>query len=121
MDSSALLALIKMEPGAEVVSRAMGDGIVSPVIMAESLSKAASLGHDAAEVERRLLETGLRIEPISIDDVRAVAGLYALAKHDVSLADRFCLALAIQRGLPLITSDRPWRDLGLPVELRFFR
>jgi hypothetical protein len=39
----------------------------------------------------------------------------------VSLADRFRFALALGRGLPAPTADRPWLDLGLPFEIELIR
>lgn len=121
IDTSALLALVKMEPGANIVASALADGIVSPVILAECLSKAGTLGYDPVVVEREILEPGLQVEPLLLADIRAVARLHPLAHRNVSLADRFCLALAIERRLPLLTADRPWAALDLPVELRFIR
>jgi PIN domain nuclease of toxin-antitoxin system len=120
-DSSALLALIKQERGADVVAQALSDGVVSPVTFAETLSKAALLGHDPAAAEERLLRAGLTVAVLSLDDLRAVIRLHPFARRDVSLADRFGLALAMERKLPILTADRPWRDLGLPVELRYIR
>ena len=120
-DSSALLALIKQEPGAQVVAGELSDGLVSPVTFAETVSKAALLGHDPAAVEDRLLRAGLTVAPLSLHDLRAVIRLHPFAKRDVSLADRFGLALALERNLPILTAARPWRDLGLPVELRYIR
>lgn len=121
IDSSALLALVKFEIGHEAVASALADGIVSPVIFAESVSKAGLLGFDPARVERDILGAGLHIEPITLTDLRAVARLHPLAGRGVSLADRFCLALGMERRQPILTADRPWRDLGLPVELRYIR
>eukprot|EP01041_Mallomonas_annulata_P028380 gene28380-50224_t len=109
------MALVKMEPGNEIVAASLSDGIVSPVIFAECLSKAGNLGHDPSQVERQLLEPGLRIETLPLDDIRAFARLHPLALRNVSLADRFCLSLAMQRKVPLLTADRPWAALGLPA------
>jgi PIN domain nuclease of toxin-antitoxin system len=39
----------------------------------------------------------------------------------LSLADRVCLALGIDRNLPVVTGDRAWASAGLPVELVLFR
>ncbi len=121
MDSSALLALVKDEVGADQVSRALPTAIASPVIFAESVSKAANQGYDPDRVAAQLLADGLVIRSIGSENMASVIKLHRLALRNVSLADRFCLALAMQLALPILTADRPWRDLGLPVELRYIR
>jgi PIN domain nuclease of toxin-antitoxin system len=39
----------------------------------------------------------------------------------ISMGDRFCLALAEELGLPVVTGDRRWKDLGLPLDVRLIR
>jgi len=46
--------------------------------------------------------------------------LGAVAIKD-SLGDRVCLALARRRGLPVLTTDKPWADLDLGIEVRLIR
>lgn len=121
IDSSALLALIKREPGWERALDVIDSAVASPVILAESLSKAVRFGYGIDETESMLMEAGLRLSEVGIEDVRRVARLHARGDRDVSLTDRFCLALAMKLALPLVTADRPWAALGLPVELRFIR
>ncbi len=41
-------------------------------------------------------------------------------KHGLSIADRLCLALAMELGVPALTTDRAWANLaldGLQIEL----
>ena len=121
IDSSALLALIRREPGYERATAEIRDALVSPVILAETLGKAARFGFDIGATDVMLAKAGLRTATIEAGDLRAVAELHARRDRDISLADRFCLALAMRLSLPLVTADRPWRDLGLPVELRYIR
>lgn len=121
VDSSALLALIKSESGAEVVADALPSAVASTVIFVESVSKAANQGYNPEHVATQLLSDGLSIHRSSPDDLSSVIKLHRLALRNVSLADRFCLALAMELGVPVLTADRPWRDLGLPVELRYIR
>lgn len=121
IDTSALVAFVKREPGGEQVGPRLAEGVVSPVILAETLSKLASQGFDARSIRDRLFIAGLMVEPLGPDDVQAVVALHTLARSNISLADRFCLALAMQRGLPVLTGDRPWADLGLPLRIEFIR
>jgi PIN domain nuclease of toxin-antitoxin system len=39
----------------------------------------------------------------------------------ISLADRACLALAVELGMPVMTGDHAWRDLDIDVEVQLFR
>lgn len=39
----------------------------------------------------------------------------------LSLGDRFCLALGLERNLPVITADRAWAGLDLGVEIQLIR
>lgn len=121
IDTSALMALIKDEPGAEAVERSLPGALASPVIFAECLSKLANQGYDAEAARDDFLISGLEVPDFTVSDVAGVKALHALASRGVSLADRFCLALALDRRLPVLTADRPWADLGLPIEIRLIR
>ena len=121
IDSSALLALIKKEPGHDRVRDVIDEAVVSPVILAECLGKAARYGLDPVATEELLLAAGLRLSTVDIADIHLVAQLHARPDRNISLADRFCLSLAMRLSLPLVTADRPWAALSLPIELRFIR
>jgi PIN domain nuclease of toxin-antitoxin system len=41
--------------------------------------------------------------------------------YGLSLADRVCLALAIERGAKVYTADRAWKSIPLPIEIEVFR
>jgi ribonuclease VapC len=120
-DSSALIAVYLDEPGGEAAGAWLAEGVASAVIFAETLGKLALKGFDPAETRRLFLAAGLEVEAVTESDAVAVAALYELARSGVSLADRFCLAHALGRGLELATADRAWNDLGLPVTLRLIR
>jgi ribonuclease VapC len=121
VDSSALIAFVLNEPGAGRVGAALGEGIVSTVVLAECLSKLAAKGVDPGEAKVQLAAAGLQIEPFGEEGVAAVVSLHRFAKEGISLADRFCLALALQRGLSVLTGDRPWAKLDLPLQVELIR
>jgi ribonuclease VapC len=121
IDSSALIALVRDEPGADRVAAAIGDAAVSAVILAECLSKLAGFGFDPDAVRSRFSMAGLSVQGFDLADVAAVVALRRLSKQGVSLADRFCLALALDRDLPVLTGDRDWADLGLPLQIELIR
>ena len=126
LDASALLALLKGEPGAERVAEALEQGAyLSAVNLAEVLSKLADWGEDPAEAQARMAQVGLlgaavEVLPFTGEDVLEVARLRALTRaYGLSFGDRACLALARRLGLPALTAERAWAelDLGIPVEV----
>ena len=126
LDASALLALLKGEPGAERVAEALERGAyLSAVNLAEVLSKLADWGEDPAEAQARMAQVGLlgaavEVLPFTGEDALEVARLRALTRaHGLSFGDRACLALARRLGLPALTAERAWAelDLGIPVEV----
>jgi ribonuclease VapC len=126
LDASALLALLKGEPGAERVAEALERGAyLSAVNLAEVLSKLADWGEDPAEAQARMAQVGLlgaavAVLPFTGEDALEVARLRALTRaYGLSFGDRACLALARRLGLPALTAERAWAelDLGIPVEV----
>ena len=121
LDSSVLMAIVKQEPGAIAGREALSDGMVSAVNFAETLGKLALQGFDPDSAERELRGAGLSVSAVLDEDIAGVVALHQLAKRGISLADRFCLALAIRTGLPCLTGDRSWTELSLAVQVSVFR
>jgi PIN domain nuclease of toxin-antitoxin system len=67
---------------------------------------------------------GLGIEFVDVDVelVRGSARLrHSTRKAGLSLGDRVCLALGEELGLPLLTTNRAWAGLGLPLKVDVIR
>jgi ribonuclease VapC len=113
-DSSALLALIFQEPGADMVAAllAQGDGIVGAVNLAEVVAKMRDHGMDEATADAVRTGLPLAVEPFSASQA-ARAGHLRMATRalGLSLGDRCCLALAREQDADVITADRPWKTL----------
>ena len=120
-DASALLALLRDEPGAAVVERHIGDGMISAVNVQEVIKELLRRGIPM-EVALDLLDAlHLDVRPHGRDDAVAAAALYPATRHHGSgLGDRSCMALAIAEGLPALTADQAWARIdaaGLAVRL----
>lgn len=129
LDASALLALIRKEPGASRVGAAVDRGAaISAVNWAEVLSKLVETGGDPETAATRALPIsnrgagGLTVVVFDDEQARTVARLRGKTRSlGLSLADRAALALAHLRGLPVLTTDRAWRSLRLAVKIDVIR
>lgn len=123
LDASAVLAFLGGEPGAERVEASLtGGAVISAVNLAEVVSKLSDRGMPSVEVRQTVAELGIEVESFTEDHALVVGELRAVtAASGLSLGDRACLALALQRGESVLTSDRAWGELhtvsGLRVEL----
>ena len=113
LDASALLALLRDEPGAVKVADAIGDARMSSVNYAEVVSHFIHAGMPADQVDAMLRPLPMTV--VAADQALAViAGrLRAVtAEAGLSLGDRFCLALARRDDLPALTADKQWRTVA---------
>ena len=114
-DASAILALLRDEPGADVVAQHIGDGLISAVNFQEVVKGLLrrEVPIDAALAMLDALH--LDVRPHGRDDAVAAANLYPATKAFGSgLGDRTCMALAIAEGLPVLTADQEWARIEVP-------
>jgi ribonuclease VapC len=122
VDASAILAAIKDEPGGRQAALDTRGGRISALNYCEIASYLAERGSSQEDIERLFAPFELTVEPF--DRVRAMSAglLAAIAKRrNISLADRACIALAVELGLPAMTGDRAWADLDVGLEIRLIR
>ena len=121
-DASAILALALGERGSDMVRGARPDAVVSAVNHLEVVSKLLRVGLDEAEVHSFLDEAFPRVVPLGRAQADGAARLHAGSRElGLSYADCACLAFAAERGLPVLTGDRKWTRIDVPVEVRLFR
>lgn len=123
LDSSAILAILDREPGAEKLSL-------------EILSHAVISAVNLAEVQTVLVNRGIPPDDAWIDACSPVREVIAFSREQaklvgslvnqtrllvLSLGDRACLALGILRGVPVYTADRVWKKLKVGVDVRLLR
>ncbi len=122
LDASALLAYLFGETGHDLVLPEIPGGCISAVNLSEVLGRFVKDGHDPVLVSKRIRESGLEVVPFDADDAALAANLRRHTDRvGLSLGDRACISLAMARGIPALTADRIWADLGLPVTIRLIR
>ncbi len=120
---SAVLAYLQSEPGAEIVEPILlGKSLISATNLAEIVSKLRDGGMPDPMIKDVLTELSLTIIPFDADGAFPAGFLVASTKSlGLSLGDRACISLAISRHLPVLTADRIWTRLSLPVEICVIR
>lgn len=120
MDASAVLALVRDEPGADKVALQVGRAAISAVNLQEIIKELALSGLDVETIRELLDELRLDVRAHDVEAAYMAAGLHAQTKEfGRGLGDRSCLALAMQLGVPALTADREWKKVkvkGLKVE-----
>ena len=112
LDASAVLALVRDEPGAEKVIPYIGHAAISAVNLQEVIKELLLSGLDEPTIRKLLDELRLDTRAHDVDAAYAAAGLHAQTREfGRGLGDRSCLALALQLGVPALTADREWKKV----------
>ena len=119
IDASVILAIAKNERIDEIAVSIIDGGVMSTVNISEVYAKLADLKMNSTKV-KPLLDTLSRIEPLSLPQARLAGFLRDRTRHaGLSLGDRCCLALAIELGAEVYTTEHVWSrvDVGCKIHL----
>jgi PIN domain nuclease of toxin-antitoxin system len=123
LDASALLVLLKGEPGGDKVMDALKEGAaISAINFSEVVAKLNESNMPEEAIHEAL--DFLELDIVGFDTQNAYkAGMLRLVtkRAGLSLGDRACLALAQQLNLPAITADRVWEDVVPDVVVQVIR
>nr|VFK10396.1 MAG: PIN domain nuclease, a component of toxin-antitoxin system (PIN domain) [Candidatus Kentron sp. LPFa]VFK13232.1 MAG: PIN domain nuclease, a component of toxin-antitoxin system (PIN domain) [Candidatus Kentron sp. LPFa]VFK26507.1 MAG: PIN domain nuclease, a component of toxin-antitoxin system (PIN domain) [Candidatus Kentron sp. LPFa] len=122
LDASALLAFLHKEPGAERVQHALDGALVSSVNWVEVVQKSLERQTGVSWLREGFSAVGVIFEPFTSAQAEIAARLWGKTRrYGLSLADRACISLAMERQLPILTADRIWAEPDLGVEIRLLR
>ncbi len=122
LDSSAFIAYIFDEKGADEAYKYLYNSIVSSVIYCEFISLMTERGFTIDEARETVDSFGIEI--IDFDETQAVLAAELRNKtkaKGLSLGDRSCLALAITKKIPVVTADKIWSKLDIGVNVKLIR
>ena len=126
LDSFAMLALMRLEPGADQVTALLREAERETTRVFMSL---IGLGEMAYIVERRWGKARLRdflayvnavpIEIAPVNQDRVLAAAHVKAHHSISYADAFAVALAQELGATVVTGDPEFRSVEALVPVQW--
>jgi ribonuclease VapC len=123
LDASALIALIAAEPGADsVASRIEDEALLSTANLAEVLSKGAERGLAVDELHSTIKDLGVHVVRVTTEHAVTAGLLRPLTKAvGLGLGDRLCLALALDAGCPVLTTEKRWKNAPHGVQVDVIR
>ena len=107
LDSSAVLALVFNEAGADRVLEHSPSAVLSAVSYSECVATATDRGVPLPDAVRILDSLQFILAPFGHETAILAGSFCKPTRHlNCSFADRACLATACLRGLPVVTADR---------------
>lgn len=122
LDASALIALLRVEDGADRVAAALPDAAIGAVNFSEVIAKFQERGATDATLDALVADMEIPVLPFDLALADAAGRLRSRTRSSgLSLGDRACLALARQLGAIVLTADRAWAALDLDVNVELIR
>lgn len=100
----------------------MYGALLSAVNLTEVHGKLIQKGFPASLSWRKIVSLQCDVCYFTDEQARIAAELIQVTKPlGLSLGDRACLALAVQRKAAVYTTDAAWKNLNLGIEIRVIR
>lgn len=121
-DASALICLVRKEPGWERVVSFGLHALVSAVNLVEVVYGLKKYGMPVDATDAAIRPVVGRIVPFNDQHAYLAAAIHGQTqKKNVSLADCACLALGMSEKAVVVTADKEWQKLGLDVKIMQIR
>ena len=122
LDASAVLALVREEPGAEAVAGIVSGAVISTVNVSEAVAKLVQKGAPSEGAREIVFSLPLRMVDFDAEQAAAAGQMWPRGRAaGLSFGDRACLALAETLNLCAVTADRRWKSFDAKVEIRYIR
>lgn len=123
LDSSAVLAIVFEEEGAEIVLAQVAEGaVLGAVNLAEVATKLVDMGYSPEELDTTL-SAFATASPVFDRELAMSTGRLRAVTRDagLSLGDRACLALAMRESAVALTADRAWQKIDTDIQIELIR
>ncbi len=123
LDASAILAILNREPGADKLTvELLNEAVSSAVNLAEVQTILVTQGGIPDDAWEDACSPLRKAVPFTPEQAKIAGSLAAQTRAlGLSLGDRACLALGIQLGAPVYTTDRAWKKLKVGIEVHLLR
>ena len=111
-DTSAIIAYLKFEPGAGIVSKHLARIRLSTVNLAETVAVLSRQGVSLDWIGTRLLRVFSDHLPFDSEQAYLCGMLEPITRpKGLSLGDRACLAAGLLKGCPVLTAESRWAEV----------
>ena len=122
LDSSAVIAFLQGETGADVVGRRLTGAGISAVNAAECVDVIARRGAPMVRAIRAVADLDLVVIPCDWEIAVAAAAIHGETRPwGLSLGDSICLATVRSWGTRALTTDRAWLKVKVGVDIEVVR
>lgn len=121
LDASAVIAFLQGEPGSDLVRLALESDrcVVGAANQAEIIAKSLDRGVDLQTLHAVLAELAYVVIDVTAEDGASAGAMRSQTRSiGLSLGDRLCLACAQRLKARVLTADRLWGKLALPLGLK---
>lgn len=126
-DTSAILAYLNFEPGADEVHKRLAQIHLSIVNVAEIVAVVSRYNVSRSWIEERSFQVFSEILPFDREHAYLCGTLEPVTRpKGLSLGDRACLAAGIIHGWPILTAESAWAEIdwkahGYTLEIQLIR
>jgi len=121
LDTSALLMVLRREPGSERVEPLLSQAVMSAVNLAEVTGVLSRRGLPSSSVLADIHKIVTEVRPFDSEQARLTVTLDEKTKGELSLAACACLALGVSTGYAVYTAVPAWADLNLGIQIEVLR
>jgi ribonuclease VapC len=121
-DASSVLAILFDEKGADMAAAHARGSCISAVNLIEVSEKFARQLGQSDTIADHIDRLELSVLPFTRSQALLAAAFKPKPQfRNVSLADRSCLAVAMDKGLPVLTADTQWSELDIGIDIHQIR